>query len=126
MTPIISPWLFYWAEVLNTLGCLLGIVGVGGCCVTGVIIWMFYAEKISVELDKTDTKIYRLCQKGFIVFSILFALSIFIPSKQILYTMYISSNITQENLNKFSDNVDTLIDKVIEKAHKYSNGGNKR
>lgn len=126
MTPIISPWLFYWAEVFDIFKGFGGFLGLAVFIISGFILAGIYGDKVKDTITKEEEALYPMVKHIFIFGLIIALLALFTPSKQTLYTMYISSNITQENLNKFSDNVDTLIDKVIEKAHKYSNGGNKR
>lgn len=132
--PIISPWFFYFADMLCPLPALLGFVIVF-CAATYVIYtacrkdtyltlnhyrdkccnhpdWILEAKE---EIKDFDTKI----KVAKVVGIISLILALFIPSKETAYKMFVAYHVTPANVQMTGDMVDKSIDRVIEKIINY-------
>ena len=131
--PIISPWLFYFADMLRPLPPLLFLIIIA-CAVTYIVsnlckkdaylsinscrrmnTSLDFIQELEEEIKKFDTKIKVATVVGII--SLILAL--FIPSKETAYKMFIAYHVTPANVQMTEDMVDKSIDKVIEKIINY-------
>ena len=131
--PIISPWFFYFADMLCPLIAVLGFIIV--VCVATYILcdtcrkdaylrlnhyrddcnrpdWILEAKE---EIKDFDAKI----KVAKVVGIISLILALFIPSKETAYKMFVAYHVTPENIQMTEDMVDKSIDKVIEKIINY-------
>lgn len=112
MKPIISPWLFYFADICSTISTLfivlfvisLGLVAFAGC----------------LTYDCFDNDEHAKAIK-FLKISILCAvitglIGVFCPKSETVYKMIIASQITEDNLNKGKESAKELVDYIIEKV----------
>lgn len=102
MEPIVSPWLIYFVSTIENLRGFFGAVTFI-VLVTDIIIAMgIFIEgddAINVFYNQEEKKIKSI-SKLLIALSIICPLLvIFIPSKEIIITMYIANMITPDNLN---------------------------
>lgn len=131
--PIISPWLFYFADMLCPLTPLLCFIMVV-CATTYVLYtacrkdtyltlnryrdkcnrpdWILEAKE---EIKDFDTKI----KVAKVVGIISLILALFVPSKETAYKMFVAYHVTPANIQMTGDVVDKSIDKVIEKIINY-------
>lgn len=100
MEPIISPWLIYALSLVDPLIITISVVAM--LAMTALII---------VYTD--DDFSYKRSSKGvkalWVVFIISTLLAIFIPSKNTLIAMYITNQVTPENLNNAQEIITTII-----------------
>lgn len=87
--PIISPWIFYWIETVNTLKWVFGIMAF----IFGVISIFLLTRAIDerARLPK-NLYTYSFC------FFIFLLLTVFTPSKNTIYTMTVAEFATTDNL----------------------------
>ncbi len=131
--PIISPWLFYFIDMLNPLPPILCIIII--VCVATYLLYnacrkdaylrlnYYRAEcnrpnwilEIKEEIKDFDTKI-KIAE---VVGIISLILVLFIPSKETAYKMFVAYHVTPANVQMTEDMVDKSIDKVIEKIINY-------
>lgn len=98
MSPIISPWVFYFIGV-----------GVHIQIVTGILAALFFlgfAFWLMTEMNFN--------KKMFILGSLFALLAVFIPSKETCYQMVAASICTPDNISSVVDNGKTLVDYIIE------------
>ena len=116
--PIISPWVFYWIDVLSTLDDLPVILAFLGVALV-IIGWvLIYTEM--------DGEIPCICKKIAVVYLSIFvfsaAISIFIPSKETMYQMLIASYVTPNNVeyikNEVKDSAYGIVDSIIDASIK--------
>ena len=82
---VINPWWFYLADVVNSVSCLLIVVG-SMAAIIGSFNW---TDK---NTDKREaSKAFRLLVAGLL----LLTLNIFVPSKQTVVQMFVASRVTQ-------------------------------
>lgn len=131
--PIISPWLFYFIDMLNQLPPLLGFIIVV-CAVTYVLYTAcrkdaylrlndyrdgdnrpYWVSEAKEEIRDFDAKI----KVAKVVGIISLILALFVPSKETAYKMFVAYHVTPANVQMTEDMVDKSIDKVIEKIINY-------
>ena len=115
MKPIINPWLFYLVDCLDGLKML---------CILAVPLLVFVIGYITLTIDdlgrgkEKELKSARRTRKIVIIFSILILIVIpFIPSKETCYKMMVSSQITDNNIQKAEDVIKDSVDYIFEKIN---------
>ena len=130
--PIISPWLFYFTDMLNQLPPLLCLIII--VCIATYIIYSacrknayltlnHYRDdnrpnwilEVKEEIRHFDAKI----KVAEVVGIISLILALFLPSKETAYKMFVAYHVTPANVQMTEDMVDKSIDKVIEKIVNY-------
>lgn len=130
--PIISPWLFYFADMLCPLPPILSILFISACIVywantlkatkayENLVRYREFNHPDWINEEKEELKSFKKKTKIAKCFIILFALlTLLIPSKDTAYKMYISYHVTPSSIQMAEDMVDKSIDKVIEKIINY-------
>ena len=115
MKPIINPWLFYIVDCLDGLKML---------CILAVPLLVFVIGYITFTIDdlgrgkEKELKSARRTRKIVILFSIFLLIVIpFIPSKETCYKMMVSSQITDNNIQKAEDTIKNSVDYIFEKIN---------
>ena len=115
MKPIINPWLFYLVDCLDGLKML---------CILAVPLLVFVIGYITLTIDdlgrgkEKELKSARRTRKIVIFLSILILVVIpFIPSKETCYKMMVSSQITDNNIQKAEDVIKDSVDYIFEKIN---------
>ena len=115
MKPIINPWLFYLVDLLDGLKTL---------CILAVPVLVIVIGYITLTIDdlgrgkEKELKSARRTRKIVILFSILILIVIpFIPSKETCYKMMVSSQITDNNIQKAEDVIKSSVDYIFEKIN---------
>ena len=115
MTPIINPWLFYIVDLLDGLKTL---------CILAVPVLVIVIGYLTLTIDdlgrgkEKELKSARRTRKIVILFSILLLIVIpFIPSKETCYKMMVSSQITDNNIQKAEDTIKNSVDYIFEKIN---------
>lgn len=94
--PIISPWIFYLIDVVSGVGVVCGLTLILGCM-------GFFFTLIERSYDEDCTK----WKKAFMYMALVsIFLLIFVPSKDTMYKMIVSSYITPNNIIKVGETVD--------------------
>ena len=130
--PIISPWLFYFIDMLCPLPALLCFIII--VCVATYVFYTACRKDAYLRLNSyRDDGICSWCSeakeeiKSFdakikvaeVVGIISLILALFIPSKETAYKMFVAYHVTPANVQMTEDMVDKSIDKVIEKIINY-------
>ena len=115
MKPIINPWMFYLVDCLYGLKML---------CILAVPLLVFVILHITFTIDdlglnkEKELKSAIRTRKIVIFFSILILIVIpFIPSKETCYKMMVSSQITDNNIQKAEDTIKNSVDYIFEKIN---------
>ena len=115
MKPIINPWLFYIVDLLDGLKTL---------CILAVPLIVIVIGYLTITIDDLvrgeEKKLKSAIRTRKIV--ILFSISIlivipFIPSKETCYKMMVSSQITDNNIQKAEDTIKNSVDYIFEKIN---------
>lgn len=120
--PIINPLWIYLIYVLHSLRGLLVVIltfAVAGLIVGFIIymIWRTDSYSPNYDEDVEANKTYqRLLKRGTIIFTVSALLFTLIPSEKVMYTMLVSSYITQENIELTGDAIEDMVDYIFEKV----------
>lgn len=105
MEPIISPWLFYFAEVGSTI------------VVTSVVISVsLFLVSVLHSFDDNDDLAVNILKKNLKPFLPLFIITAllvcFVPSKHTAYKMIVASVVTENNINYAENNMVEFISNI--------------
>lgn len=109
-TPIISPWFFYFINILEELNTALWIFASFGLVVGGVTLLLLTANLINEE----DFMSFKTAKKIFIAGLIFMFLAIIIPSQQTCIQMLIADNITYEKLEAAGDTIENIYQDILD------------
>ena len=118
--PIISPWIFYWVNVLDSLKFFIStiiIIGIIAIITTAIIM-----VSTCFDLDelKEKSKFLKIFQKAIISILILMAVYSFTPSKETIITMLVADNVTKENIEITTDTIKNVTDYIFDKINEES------
>lgn len=112
MQPIINPWIFYWAEVCESIKMESVIFVILGMC----LVFAFSMASI-FNWDNSDVKPrmlkYAICSTIATVFLLL--ISTFIPSEKTIYKMTVASYLTEDNVAQGKEEIKELVDYIADK-----------
>lgn len=95
-------------SVLATIGLVIGLIT--------YITWLFMEYDSDYEDDIIrNNKYSSILKKGIWTTVLLFILAFAIPSKQTMYAMFVSSYITEENINKTTESITDTVDYIFDK-----------
>lgn len=118
--PIINPWLFYLADVVNALKVTLIILSIG-LAIGSMLYLVAWNENNSfkpnseenIKLRKTWLKVSKICIVSAVI---TFTVGMIVPTKKTLYAMAIASALTPDTLQ-------LIYNKTGETATDILNGG---
>ena len=128
MKPIINPWMFYLVDCLDGLKmvCIIAVP----VLVIVIAILSYIIEDLALDIDdlglnkENELKSAIRTRKIVIFFSILILIVIpFIPSKETCYKMMVSSQITDNNIQKAEDVIKDSVDYIFEKINERQKNG---
>lgn len=127
--PIISPWIFYWMDVLATIKKLPGNLVLGALLLFLTFLAVVATIMIFSDCGEEDEKIEsvlwlskRISIGYLITLAFFTVISIFIPSQETMYKMLITSQVTPNNLEYLKNEVKAtgqgLVDSITEASIK--------
>lgn len=132
MQPIISPWLFYFIDILPRLNAMVALMFFLGLLGTGISLMIddrvsCYDNGSSDWVLKTDPAKHKLrmkCLYSTGSVAVIGALGmLFIPEQDTVYKMLIASYITPDNLNAVVDGTGALVDRGVSYIGEISKSG---
>lgn len=111
MNSIISPWVFYWISVSNTLSQLMW-VGVAA----GVIVLIFSSCYDDDGKSICGERKHMVRKVGIFLTSLCLTCAVFLPSEDTCYKMLAANMFTQDNINSATDYVTDVIDYAVDKV----------
>lgn len=118
MTYLINPLWIYLIDVLTNIDvfALIGTpVGVAAIIVFGVYFWLCMSD----GYDDEDAE-YKISKQGLkisiIITIVLILFMCVVPSEKTMYTMFVSSYVTEENLEIAGQSVTQMVDYIFEKV----------
>ena len=104
--PIISPWVFYWIDILSKFKDLPFVLFCGLFTLLVMILFYFIAFGPYDDEEKIVKKTFHLVITPYIIISILLCIAVaFIPSRTTMYQMLISSYVTPNNIEYIKSEV---------------------
>lgn len=120
--PIISPWIFYAADVIGRVNIVINMLSLFLFLVVVCEIYTYFEyqgsdndEIIKANEIKANENDVCLTLK---LFFVVLMLNIFIPAKDTFYKMIATSYVTPANIEMIGDNVDKIADKIVDKINK--------
>lgn len=111
MNSIISPWVFYWISVSDTLSQMMPIgVFIG----LGVLIFSYCYNDNDESIWGEREHMVR--KAGIFLTSLCLIGIVFLPSKDICYKMLAADMFTQDNINNATEYVTDVIDYAVDKV----------
>ena len=115
MEPIISPWIFYWMDVVDNIALIVKVVG--------TISLFAFVPACSVSIDGDTSEEIRKKASVYAKKSLVLLVSCILlfgatPSKDTMYKMLITSYITPNNIELVGGSIDTALDKFTDKVVK--------
>ena len=122
MKPIISPWLIYLIDLFDNLKGLFTIALILFGCAAVVLSIIWFIGSVDYEQDEDPIvtckkhlkqSVIWLCVSG-----LLFAV---IPSKDTMYKMIVSENVTTENIQDIGKTGKDMVDYIVDQIDKVVN-----
>lgn len=121
MNPIISPWVFYVIDIMQSLSNLATVLTIVTVVVCGAAVLALPIISDAIDDDVLEW-IRNNAIKKFIVFCIvLLFIDIFVPSKQTAYTMLIAQYTTTDNIEKVGGTAEKAVQKLADIIIKTAN-----
>jgi hypothetical protein len=122
MEPIISPWIFYWIDILCNLKDMAIFIQIA-CGIIVLLSFAIIGEFLdSIELPDGAIKWFYIIVATIFILATL--IEIFTPSQETLYAMLAANFVTPDNINLGVEGVKTIIDYIIESAATFVAGVN--
>ena len=115
--PIISPWIFYVADVVGSINLVINVLMWILCIATAIAFCDYMSNRSPYKEAETiqNRKTFHSLLKILIVVTVL---NIMIPSQNTFYKMIATSYVTPANIERIGDNVDKIADKIVDKINK--------
>lgn len=104
--PIISPYVFYLIDVLNSINKILTAAIIVGLGVEFGVFVNWLCGNIEYK------KMFSLTKKWIVGMAVILLLAVVIPSKETCYQMIVASQVTPANIQKAGDTIDKSLDKI--------------
>ena len=115
MEPIISPWIFYWMDVANALR----IISVLAAIVLPFVILFLVLVGNDYDTDEDcSAKMIWYAKRLTAALGVFITLIVFIPPKDTMYKMLVTSYVTPNNIELVGGSIDTALDKFTDKVVK--------
>ena len=112
MEPIISPWIFYWIDTANTLR----IISVLAALVLPFVILFLVLVGNDYDTDEDcSAKMIWYAKRFTAALGVFITLIVFIPPKDTMYKMLVTSYVTPNNIELVGGSVDNMLDKLTDK-----------
>lgn len=120
--PIISPWLFYWIDVLHSCNVVNNVLFL--CFSFGLLLLVitYFAIRFDDDcgiyqkrLNRANARKLKIILKRFLaVYAIIVLGVFFIPSKETTYKMLVAQYVTPKNVEITTHNAERLIERISE------------
>lgn len=114
MTPIISPWIFYFMEFVDTLGGFSVVLFSGGVIVLGLTLFFKCLDGMDFpdeNFQKVSSKVISTVSKALVILGILI---VFVPSSTTVTKMLVAQNVTYERVEVATDTVERVYEDIME------------
>lgn len=114
MTPVISPWVFYFMSIVDKFGIATMVIATSALIAVVILLVMMACEIDSYRPDESKIKQYKLMvQKAIIVGVIASTMMMFIPSSKTLTKMLVAQNVTHERVDTVTNTVETVYNDIM-------------
>lgn len=102
MEPIVSPWIFYWVNVIYGLKCFLFCTMMAFIFVS-IIVAVYVSVEVYGDYESFIEKHYKKIKTFIVLMMVNILLFIAIPEKDTMITMIVAQYTTENNLNYILD-----------------------
>lgn len=114
MTPVISPWVFYFMSIVDKFGIATMVIATSALIAVVILLVMMACEIDSYRPDESKIKQYKLMvQKAIIVGVIASTMMMFIPSSKTITKMLVAQNVTHERVDTVTNTVETVYNDIM-------------
>lgn len=117
--PIISPWLFYWLDVIESFDKLNGIFALILLIGNSFLLFIYYILAVTDsnsyrhDKDREERKKVKLFLRKTLPLLIVTLIGVvFVPSKEAMYKMLVANYITQNNVNIAKQNMYDIVEHI--------------
>lgn len=110
MTYLIDPKVFYWINVLDTLGTVMAVCAILGG-ISSIVIWITYWTYCE---DEGEDYLKGLRITVLVVTVVGIVASVFIPNKETLIAMLVAKTATVENVGWTVDTLKEAVNYIVE------------
>lgn len=115
MEPVVSPWIIYWISVLSNIGGALTFVMCLSIISSIILCVIHISDRSSCYSSKLDfPNWFKYFKLSIIITCISCLIGIFIPDRQTMISMVVTSYITPDNINITTDYVVELVQRITE------------
>lgn len=110
--PIISPWLIYAIDILDSISGAANFV----CAASAVVLFLLLLTRRDGRFDSYDEfirAINHLCKRAIIVFLSALLVATIIPDKRTSYEMLAAAYVTPANVERAADILDRFADRIL-------------
>lgn len=100
--PIINPWLFYLADILDAAKIVIGIVAMASAVMAFVYLGSYSTDRKYKKEEELKNAL-RSFKISTVTCAISLSVAVFIPSKNTIYTMAIAQALTPDNIRIIYD-----------------------
>ena len=112
MTPVISPWVFYFMYVADNIVFASTTVFFVG--VIGGLIGLIFTVIISYDEDEFKARAKQLLKVALPVIVVSCLMTSFVPNEQTVTKMIVAQNVTYERVEMATDTVKTVYNDIME------------
>lgn len=113
MTPVISPWVFYWIPVLDSITFIAGLLLLLSIILFVIVFFMFCME---LDMGDEDSDLAKLLKKAkdklLVIIAVTTLITVFVPSETTVTKMLIAQNVTYERVEVVSDTIINTVETV--------------
>ena len=111
MQPIINPWIFYWAEVCESVKMAAIVCMILGMC----FVIVFSMICFFTWFDDDKHKMLKCAIYSTVITLFFVLIYIFTPTEKTIYKMTIASYLTEDNVAQGKEEIKELVDYIADK-----------
>lgn len=115
MTPVISPWVFYWMPICGDIKFFCYLVGFVSLIAVGIAICCIVGESTAYSPDDDFVNAWKGIFKKFFPIAIAFIMvGILTPNEKTITKMIVAKNVTCERVETVTDTVETVYNDIMD------------
>ena len=113
MEPIINPWIFYFADILNAFSILFTAIGIIGLFTSTIILITIFVDFDDGSIEAR--RLEKLLKNLLFICSTVLIIGVLLPTKETIYKMLTAKYLTSDNINLGIEQIKSMIDYIAEK-----------
>jgi hypothetical protein len=121
MTPVISPWVFYWMPVIDTMSGVAWVLLIVSVVLLVISFFIFCMELDCGDKDSDLCKFLLKAKNKLLVLIVAATIAgVFIPSEKTVIKMLIAQNVTYDRVEMATDTVASVYEDIMSLFEKSS------